>query len=58
MDKSLTEKSIIELVNECFEKNIDIVTIGRGNFISGKEEFYDELEKKLKELFDTNDLSK
>ena len=54
----MTEKDIINLVHECFKKNISILTPGRGNYISGEEEFYDELSEKLKELFNENDLSK
>ena len=54
----MTEKDIINLVHECFEKNISIMTVGRGNYISGEEEFYDELLVELKKLFNDNDLSK
>jgi hypothetical protein len=57
-DMSLTEKNIIKIVNECFKNNIGIITVGRGNFISGEEEFYNNLEIRLKELFNENDLSK
>jgi|LakMenE18May11ns_1017448.scaffolds.fasta_scaffold8526199_1 hypothetical protein len=58
----MTEKDFLKLVEETFSEEIstscEVTLLGLESWIDGKEQFMEKLAKKLKLLFDDNDLCK
>jgi hypothetical protein len=56
----MDEKDVIKIVEDLFETTLVAMSDDPfcGATIEGKEQFFNELKVKLKELFDDNDLSK